>query len=297
MEVKGIITAMVTPFKDTGEIDEERTRTLIQHLLNKQVHGLFILGTNGEFHLLSEKEKLTFAEIVLTEVAGRVPVYVGTGGNSTAEVISLSLKMEKLGADAVSIITPYFVAPSQEELVEHYQKIAKALTIPILLYNIPKNTGVNLSVETVKALAKEPTIIGIKDSSGAIENIKSYIEATVNEEFAVLSGSDSLILAALEIGAKGAIAATSNVLTWNDVEIYRQWTQGNLTAAKEQQENINEFRRILKFGTIPSVLKKSLEIIGLPVGAPRLPVKPVKSDAIREIEKVLSVYQQAKIIR
>ncbi|MEI5988640.1 dihydrodipicolinate synthase [Enterococcus termitis] len=290
MKPKGLITAMVTPLDKANQIDLHATKRLVNHLIEKKVNGLFILGTNGEFHVLSDSEKLRFAQSVITETDGRVPVYVGTGGNSTEHVIALSKEMTTLGADALSVITPYFVPLTENELITHYLTLAEANTAPILLYNMPKNTGIAISSSMIGEIAGHPNIIGIKDSSGDLENIKAYLDATKNEEFAVLSGSDSLILDALKAGATGAVAATSNVLTEIDVAIYHYWLNGNLEKAQAMQDSIEEFRRILKLGTIPSVLKAAINYQGIPVGNPRLPVQPVSKEALLEVSQTMDGY-------
>lgn len=290
MVPKGIITAMVTPFDEKGKIDREATEKLVDRLIAKNIHGLFILGTNGEFHVLSKEEKIYFAEIVIKAAAKRVPVYVGTGGNSTEEVIELTKVMENLGADAVSVITPYFVVPTEEELYHHYKKIAEEVNIPIIMYNIPRNTGIHLSTGLVARLAKMENIIGIKDSSGKLEAMKDYIEATRDENFSVLAGSDSQILKALEIGATGAVAATSNVLTKIEVSIYENWLANNKEAAEKAQNSIQEFRRIYHMATIPSVLKEAMALTGMPVGKARLPVLGPTEEDMLEIKKVMRAY-------
>lgn len=293
MELKGIITAMVTPFDEKQEINPKATKQLINKLINAGVDGIFILGTNGEFHLLTDEEKVAFAKLVIDEVNKRVPVYVGTGGNSTREVIALSKKMEAIGADALSVITPFFLVPTQDEVIEHYKAIASAVKIPIILYNIPKNTGMNLEPDTVAELAKVKNIAGIKDSSGKIENIQSYIEAAKGEDFSVLSGSDSLILKALQLGATGAIAATSNLLTDLDVSIYQNFLKGDMEAAEKAQKDIDVLRGVLKLGTVPSILKKSVELSGIPVGPARLPVTEPNEEAISKIKEMLTYYKMA----
>lgn len=292
IELKGIITAMVTPFTETGEINQVSTKQLVNRLIDKGVSGLFILGTNGEFHVMTRTEKLAFAELVIKETAGRVPVYVGTGGNSTSEVISLSNEMANLGADALSVISPYFVGLSEDEVTQHYLKIADKVKVPIILYNIPKNTGINISPETVSQLAQHPNVIGMKDSSGDLENLESYIKATKDQTFDVLVGSDSLILKALTVGATGAVAATSNVLTKNDIAIYDNWKNGNLAEAQKMQDSIEEFRRILKLGTLPSVLKASITQLGIDVGDARLPVLPMESTDLAEVMAVVTDYRE-----
>lgn len=291
MNVEGIITAMVTPLEESCKIDVVATKQLVNHLIDKKVNGLFILGTNGEFHVLSDKEKLRFADTVINETKGRVPIYVGTGGNSTDQVISLSKEMTDLGADALSVITPYFVQPTEAELTKHYLTIAEANSAPILLYNIPKNTGITISQNVLEQVASHENIIGIKDSSGDIETIKQYLSVTKDNDFSVLSGSDSLILSALKLGATGAVAATSNVLTEIDVAIYRYWSNGDLEKAQEMQDSIEEFRRILKLGTLPSILKAAISYQGIDVGKPRLPVQPLSDEVLLEVARTLEDYK------
>lgn len=290
LEVKGIIAAMVTPFDEKLKINEAAARRLIDRLINAGVSGLFILGTNGEFHVLSQMEKLHFARLVIEHVRRRVPVYVGTGGNSTAEVVSLSRRMEQLGADALSVITPYFVPPTQQELAVHFRTVAESVKTPIVLYNIPKNTGVNLDAATVRELAKVANIIGIKDSSGRLENIGGYLEASRGENFAVLSGSDSLILKALKAGAAGAIAATANLIADVDVSIYRHYVHGELEAAEEAQARLERLRSVLKLGTVPSILKKAVELSGIPVGPARPPVGAPTGETLHSIKEMLEYY-------
>ncbi|MEK4906467.1 4-hydroxy-tetrahydrodipicolinate synthase [Niallia sp. FSL M8-0099] len=292
MRPSGIITAMVTPFDQEQKIDIQATRNLVNRLILSKVAGLFILGTNGEFHVLSREEKVEFASLVINETNKRVPIFVGTGGNSTSEVISLSKEMEKLGADALSVITPYFLSLTEDELYHHYKKIAESVSTPILLYNIPKNTGIHLSPPLVARLAKVDNIVGIKDSSGDIENIKNYISVTKEEAFSVLSGSDSLILKALDEGATGAIAATANLLTYIDVSIYKHWQKGERQEAEEAQQSLEELRQVLKLGSTPSILKKAMELAQIPVGPARYPVLEPKSEVIEEINSVIAAYLQ-----
>ncbi|TCW35041.1 4-hydroxy-tetrahydrodipicolinate synthase [Thermohydrogenium kirishiense] len=292
MEFKGIITAMVTPMTQNQEVDYEATSTLVNHLINCGVNGLFILGTNGEFYLLSEEEKIAFARKVIMAANKRVPVIVGTGGNGTQEVINLSKRMEMIGADALSIITPYYITPTQEEVILHYKRISQAVSIPIILYNNPSTTGMTLDVETVAELSKVSNIIGIKDSSGKLENIKKYIEVTKDENFNVFSGSDSLILDTLLAGGVGAVAATSNYLTEIVVAIYKNFIKGDIEAARKAQEAIEPLREILKLGTIPSVLKKVMELSGIKVGPARFPAIEPTGEKLERIQKVVDDYSK-----
>ncbi len=292
MSLDGIITAMATPIGENETVSVEGVNALVERLITNGIKGLFILGTNGEFFSLSDDEKVEYAKIVVEKAAGRVPVYVGTGGISTKAVINLTKKMESIGISAVSIITPFLLSFSQDELYHHYEEISKNTKLPIILYNIPQNTNNNLEPETVSKLAKFPNIIGIKDSGGDLKQLESYIELTKDDDFSVLVGSDSKILAALQLGATGAVAATSNVLTKTDVGIYDNFLSGNIEEAKRLQESIDEYRRILKFSTVPSVLKYTLKQIGIPVGTTFSPVCLNLSESEKsDIQNVLESYQ------
>ena len=291
MKIKGIITAMVTPLSEDG-INEAATRKLVNKLINDGVHGLFVLGTNGEFYALSEAEKLALVKIVVDEAAGRVPVFAGSGGISTEEVIKVTNQFAELGVDAVSVITPYLTKLSDEELIQHYQTIALNTNLPMILYNIPANTQLSINECVFKELIQLPQIIGIKDSSGKLENIQMYLETNDREDFSILIGSDSLILPALQMGVDGAVAATSNVLTKTDLGIYQAFLENKMERAQVLQESINDFRGILKLATVPSVLKHSLELIGFPVGAPKKPVRKVSSKFDAEICETLSKYKE-----
>lgn len=291
MKIKGIITAMVTPLSEDG-INEAATRKLVNKLINDGVHGLFVLGTNGEFYALSEAEKLALVKIVVDEAAGRVPVFAGSGGISTEEVIKVTNQFAELGVDAVSVITPYLIKLSDEELIQHYQTIALNTNLPMILYNIPANTQLSINESVFKKLIQLPQIIGIKDSSGKLENIQMYLETNDREDFSILIGSDSLILPALQMGVDGAVAATSNVLTKTDLGIYQAFLENKMERAQVLQESINDFRGILKLATVPSVLKHSLELIGFPVGAPKKPVRKVSSKFDAEICETLSKYKE-----
>lgn len=290
MEIKGIITAMVTPFDENQKINETAARQLVDKLIGQGVHGLFILGTNGEFHVLSDDEKVEFAKIVINQAAHRVPVYVGAGACGTQETIKLAQRMEAVGADALSVISPYFIAPTQQELADHYRSVAQAVNIPIIMYNIPKNTGVNIEPETVKSLIGVKNIAGIKDSSGNMENMQGYIDAGEGSDFVVLVGSDSKILPALKIGAAGAIAGTSNVIAKLDVSIYDNYLKGNMEAAEQAQKDIDVLRGVLKLGTVPSVMKRAVTLLGINVGDARYPVSKLPAEADEKIKEALAYY-------
>lgn len=291
MNFEGIITPMLTPFDSKGNINVEVTNQFVNKLIDGGVNGLFILGTNGEFHTMNDEEKIELAKATIKAANKRVPVYVGVGGNSTQNVIDLAKTMEVLGADALSVITPYFLIPSDQEIIDHYKSIAASVKLPIILYNIPKNTGVCLTPEIVRELADIENIVAIKDSSGKMENILAYLEAGKDKEMDVLVGSDSIMLKAFQAGAVGAIAGTSNILVDLDVRLFQNFKEGNMEEATRLQGEIEVLRVALKLGTVPSVLKKAVELTGIDMGAPRLPVKECDEEVTSKIKEMLEYYK------
>ncbi|MEG0563808.1 4-hydroxy-tetrahydrodipicolinate synthase [Anaerorhabdus sp.] len=298
MKIEGIITPIVTPFKEgTQEIDYDATRVLVNRLIDRGIHGLFPLGTNGEFHVLSDEEKIEFAKVVIEETNHRVPVYVGTGSNSTKHTIELSNKMKELGADAVSIVTPYFLIPSDEEIYNHYKMIAENVDLPIIIYNIPKCTGMNLSADVLKRLVTLPNIKAIKDSSGKFDNLQGYLDAVQGTDVTVLIGSDSTILKGLTMGASGAVAGTSNCITKEILGIYNSFKEGNMDKAVKYQESIEPYRAVLKLATTPAIMKMSVTLDGegCNAGPARYPVSPLNNDQIEKVKEVVEYYHNLVI--
>lgn len=289
-EPKGIIVAMVTPMTADEKINEKELRNQVNRMVDGGIHGLFCLGTNGEFYALDMEEKLEVIRIVLDENRGRLPVCAGTGCITTKDTIYLSRKAQELGVDAVSIITPYFVSVSQEELYNHYKEIAESVNIPIIIYNIPARTGVHIDYKTVARLSLIPNIIGIKDSSGNFDNILRYIEET-GDHFKVLCGSDSLILWTLMAGGAGAISGLANLFPERVSSIYEFWCQGNIEEAKKVQYSLRPIRDTLKLANPNSVVKRAMNLLGYEVGPARSPVSGMNEKLDEELKKVLALYK------
>ncbi|MFD2114980.1 4-hydroxy-tetrahydrodipicolinate synthase [Paenibacillus yanchengensis] len=283
---QGIIPALITPFLANGKIDEETLRTMIQRQITSGVHGIFVLGTNGEFFSLHEDEKVELVKIAADEIKGKVPLYAGSGAITTEESVRLSQKLEKVGADVLSVITPYFVPINQEELATHYKAVAASTSLPIVLYNIPARTGIMLEASTVAQLSHIENIVGIKDSSGNYEHLLQLIDQA-SDEFAVLAGTDSFILSALLAGGSGAIAASANVSPSLVVSIYDYYQAGKLTDARRAQSEIAEIRKLMKMGTVPAALKEVMRQLGYGNGLPRLPVLPADVQTKTVIENSL----------
>lgn len=292
-DIKGIIPPILTPMNNDEEqsVNYGELRNQVERLLEGGVHGIFPVGTNGEAYILSAKEKEAVLETVIDQVKGRVPVYAGTGCVSTAETIRMSKTAQKLGADALSIITPYFAAASQKELYDHYTAVAKAVDLPIILYNIPPRTGNKLLPETVQKLCRDvDNIVGAKDSSGDIENLKAYIRLTneLDKEVAILAGNDGAILTCLKEGGKGGIAGRANIWPNALASIYNRFAAGDLEGAQQAQDAIAALQTVFKFGNPNTIIKKAVSLLGYPVGDCRRPFCHVPEEGIEALKQVLA---------
>ena len=288
IKIQGIIVPLVTPMNADQSINEVELRNQVNRQIDNGIHGLFPLGTNGEAYILSTEEKIKIMKIVVEEARGRVPVYAGTGCISTNDTIYLSQKAKEVGVDVLSIITPWFAQASQDELYNHFKKIAENVDMPIILYNIPARTGNALKPETVAKLSKIKNIIGVKDSSGNFDNMLQYIEQTrYREDFAVLSGNDSLILWCLLAGGKGGIAGCANVYPKLMSSIYNYFVEGKLEQARICQDKIRSFRDCFKYGNPNTIVKKAVSLLGYNVGECREPFTKISEEGIEKIKKVL----------
>ncbi|AYO31082.1 4-hydroxy-tetrahydrodipicolinate synthase [Biomaibacter acetigenes] len=290
LKPEGIIVPIITPMTEDEEINEKELRAQINRMISSGIHGIFCLGTNGEFYALTTEEKLKVIKVVVEETRGRVPVYAGTGCISTKETVDLSIKAKELGVDALSILSPYYVAVSQDDIYDYFAAIAQSVDLPIVLYNIPARTGNNIDYKTVARLSKYQNIVGIKDSSGNFDNTLRYIEDT-DDRLSVLSGNDSLILWTLLAGGNGAIAGTANLFPELLVEIYRLWQKGEIKKANELQKKLRPFRDVMKMGNPNSVVKRAMNLLGYNVGPARRPVSGLNPKIDEELEKVLKLYK------
>ena len=290
----GIITPIVTPFNDdeTQTINYQATDQLIDHLIKNGVNGIFPLGSNGEFNVLTIKERNEFASHVINYVNHRVPVYVGTGACSTNEAVYLSRKAEELGADALSVITPYFFKLRDEDIYNYYKQIAESVKIPIILYNIPGNTQNNINPKVLDQLAEIPNVAGIKDSSGNTESINAYLKVVQkHKNLHFLIGSDSKISYAFERGATGAIAGTSNLLVKNVVALNNALRSGDTVTAEKMQESLNPLREIMHEAPVPSVLKRAVTLAGIAnVGNARKPEVAPNETLNQKIKELIGEY-------
>src|SRR6266436_2989264 len=287
MKIHGIIPPVATPMQPNEDLDLPRLRWFLDHLIREGVHGVFVLGTNSEFYALDEREKQQVIATTVEHVRKRVPVYAGTGAESTREAVRLTKMAACEGADGVSVITPYFVSPSQPEIYDHYRRIAESTALPVILYNNPSTCGgTKIDVDTVARLAEIPNILGVKDSSGDLQNTIEYIRVAP-ERFSVMMGRDTLIYPAMIFGAKGAVPATGNIAPKLVVEIYESFVRGDQAASLAAQRKLHPVRMALTLGTAPGGVKAALQVLGLSIGPCRAPVAPLPPDKIPKMKAAL----------
>ena len=280
MNFEGTYVAMVTPFTDDGNIDEEGFRSNINYLIDKGVTGLLGAGTSGESATLTHEEHRKVVEILIDEVGGRVETVAGSGSNSTHEAIELTKSAEELGADAALVITPYYNKPQQHALIKHYQAISDATDIPIIAYNVPSRTGVDMSVETIVELAKIDGVDAVKEASGSVNKVSELYKALtkegLEEDFNILSGEDGLTLPIMALGGTGVISASANVDPKRMVLM-----------AQELHYEMIDVIDALFIESNPVPAKTAMNIMGLPAGPLRAPLTDMKDENVEILKNAL----------
>ncbi|MGI6368003.1 MAG: 4-hydroxy-tetrahydrodipicolinate synthase [Anaerolineae bacterium] len=286
-EIKGIVVPLVTPFNADESVDEGALRTIVDYLIEAGVHGLFPSGSQGELYALSGDEKKRVMEVVIEQANGRAFVMPSTGAVTTRESIELTQYAQSVGADAVSVITPYFIQPSADEQIEHMTRISNSVSIPVLAYNNPGRTHVSFSPAMAAAVAQcAPNFVGIKDSSGDLTNTFDYMQRCPSG-FRVFVGRDTLIHVALCAGCVGAVAATANVAPELVVGIYNAYQQGDLALSLELQHRLDPLRHAFSLGSFPVVVKDAMELLGLPAGRARAPIKSLEGAPREQLIAIL----------
>jgi 4-hydroxy-tetrahydrodipicolinate synthase len=270
---EGVLTALVTPFRD-GAIDERALRALVERQIEAGIDGLVPCGSTGESATLSHEEHDRVIEIVVDASAGRVPVVAGTGSNSTEEAIRLTLHAKQAGASAALLISPYYNKPTQAGIAAHFEAIARATSMPLIVYNIPGRTASNMLPTTLAQLAHVEYVVGVKEACGDIDQI-AHVVAQCPEEFAVLSGDDAVTLPLLAVGGSGVISTTSNVAPAQMLELVRAFRSGDAPRALEIHQQLLPLFDALYCETNPIPLKAALAIMGLIDGEIRLPLTPI----------------------
>ncbi|MRH42316.1 4-hydroxy-tetrahydrodipicolinate synthase [Aquibacillus halophilus] len=287
MEFGNVLTAMVTPFDDQMQLDLSKTTELINYLLDNGTDGLVVAGTTGESPTLTDEEKVQLFKHVVKVVDKRVPVIAGTGTNNTQATIELTKKAEESGVDAILLVTPYYNKPSQEGLYAHFSAIANETNLPIMLYNIPGRTVVQIALDTVVSLSKISNIVSVKESSGDLDSISQIIEQT-SDDFTVYSGDDSLTLPIKSIGGSGIVSVASHIIGNEMQEMVRSFDEGNVVKAANIHRKLLPIMKGLFMAPSPTPIKAALEIKGKKVGGVRLPLVPLSTVEEQYLKKLLN---------
>ena len=288
----GVGTALITPFRKDGSVDEAAVRRLVKRQIEAGVHFVSPCGTTGEAPTLSPKEKLRIIELVVNEAGGRVPVLAGCGGYDTREVIELARELERVGVDGLLSVTPYYNKPTQEGLFQHYKAISESTSLPIMLYNVPGRTGVNLDVKTVVRLSELRNIVAVKEASANVVQM-SEIVAAVRDDFMLVGGDDPLTVAVMAIGGRGIVSVASNAAPAEMVQIVELAEQGDYAGARRLHMWLLPFIQVNFLEANPIPVKAAMAAMGLIEESYRLPLVP-PSPAARD--RIMQVLQDLKLL-
>ncbi|MGB9904703.1 MAG: 4-hydroxy-tetrahydrodipicolinate synthase [Desulfotomaculales bacterium] len=287
-----VLTAMITPFDKDMAVNYDMARKLARYLADTGSDGLVVAGTTGESPTLSKEEKLELFRVVVEEVGGRVTVLAGTGSYDTAGSVALTQAAEKVGVDGVMLVCPYYNKPSQEGLYQHFKTVAKSTHLPVLLYNIPGRTGVNMLPATVARLAEVENIVAIKEAAGSMDQV-SELRRLLPDGFAIYSGDDSLTLPMLSLGAKGVVSVASHIVGQRIKEMINAFMAGNVTLATQIHLELYPVFKGLFITSNPVPVKAALNMLGHQVGPPRLPLVEATAAEKESIKKMLA---EAKLL-
>jgi len=284
--LSGCGTALVTPFKEDLSVDEAALRSFVDFQISGGIDFLVPCGTTGESPTLTDADHRMVVEIVVQSARGRVPVIAGAGGNNTAHVIKLARECERIGVDALLSVTPYYNKPTQEGLYQHFKAIAESTSLPIILYNVPPRTNVNILPDTIVRLAEIPNIIGVKEASGDISQIAEIVNR-VPPEFKVLSGDDSMTLPLIAVGGVGLISVASNEAPKELVALTRACLDNNLDEARRLNRKLWPLMKVNFIETSPGPVKAALAMMGKIKEVYRLPMVPVTPETKEKLRAVL----------
>lgn len=282
---QGSIVALVTPFKQ-GELDEKALRDLVEFHIAEGTNAIVPCGTTGESATLSHEEHCRVIEIVIDQAKKRVPVIAGAGSNSTKEAVFLTEHAKKSGADAVLSITPYYNKPTQAGLYQHFKTIAEQVDIPIVLYNVPGRTGVNMLPDTIIELSKIKNIVGVKEASGSLDQAGAILQYT-NDSFDVISGEDSLTFPMMAMGAKGVISVTANVAPKKMAQMCKAVLENNMIEARKLHYELIDLSKAVFYETNPIPAKKAVYLMGLIENEIRLPLVEMTKENTEKLKTVM----------
>ncbi|UCG34671.1 MAG: 4-hydroxy-tetrahydrodipicolinate synthase [Candidatus Omnitrophota bacterium] len=289
--LKGSIVALVTPFTKHGEINEERLRFLINWHIENKTDAILVCGTTGESATLSYAEHKRVVEIAVKEANKRIPIIAGAGSNSTHEALDLSQHAQGVGADAILVITPYYNKPTQEGLYQHYRAIATKVKLPLIIYNVPSRTGINILAATVARIYKDcKNVVGIKEASGSLDQI-TQLMSLVDDKFILLSGSDEVTLPILVLGGRGVISVVANVAPLKTHDMVDSFLKGDLEESRKLQLYLYDLIKAMFIETNPIPVKTSLGLMGLIEPNLRLPLCDMSDDNLSKLKVILKRYK------
>ena len=294
LDIRGCGTALVTPFAKKGSLDLDALRRLVQFQLRAGIDFLVPCGTTGETPTLEHAEYGAVVRTVVQEVAGKVPVIAGVGGNNTRDVIDLAAEVRGLGVQGILSVAPYYNKPTQEGLYQHFQALAESTDLPIILYNVPTRTSSNIEPPTVARLAKIPNIIGIKEASGSIVQ-QMEVLASVPSSFRMLSGDDAFTLPLMALGGVGIVSVVSNEIPGEMTRLAHLLLEGKLAGARELHFKLLPLMQVNFIETNPIPVKAALAMMGLIEEVYRLPIVPMKPENRAKLEKVLTAQGLIKL--
>lgn len=288
-ELKGTFTVIVTPFHEDGSLNLEGLRENLRFQLDAGVDGIVALGTTGEAPTLSKEEQELVIKETVAVIGGRVPVIVGTGSYCTRQTIENSVKAEKLGADGVMVVTPYYNKPTQEGLYRHFESVAKAVKVPVILYNIQGRTGQNLATSTLKRLMEVENIVGVKEASGSIQQIMDVLECArgCRPDFKVFSGDDVLTLSVVALGGHGIFSVASNLVPGEVKALTDAALKGDMEEARDWHYRLMSLFKAMFIETNPVPVKAAMAMAGMAAGPCRLPLCELKEENERELRKAV----------
>ena len=288
----GVGTALITPFRKDGSLDDAAVRRLVRRQIDSGIHFVSPCGTTGEAPTLSDREKVRVCELVVAEAAGRVPVLAGAGGYNTRDVIHLIQELERIKVTGILSVTPYYNKPTQEGLYQHYKAIAESTSLPIILYNVPGRTGVNLEPATVARLSAIRNIVGVKEASGNLIQM-SEIVAAVPPDFLLLSGDDPIAVAVMAIGGRGLISVASNAIPSEMVQVIELAEKGDFAASRKLHGWLLPFLLVNFIESTPIPVKAAMAAMGLVDEWYRLPLVPPGAAAR---DRIMHVLQDLKLL-
>lgn len=295
MLLKGLYTAIITPFDSQGRLDEEGLRQNLRTQVAHKVDGIVVLGTTGEDPTLNQQEKQRVIEIALEEVKGKTTLIVGTGSYSTETTIASTKRAKEMGADAALIVTPYYNKPTQEGLFRHFAAICQAVSFPICVYNIQGRTGQNLQTETLQRLMQFSSIVAVKEASGNIMQINDVIDKSRQREpeLSVLSGDDALTLPLIALGGHGIISVASNLIPGPMRSYVHAALQGDFETARDWHYQLLPFFKAIFIETNPIPIKAAMHLCGMPAGPCRLPLCDLSPTSLETIKQVINTLPQS----